>query len=409
MTGAGRREPARSVLIQVALVVTLIALFASLVPALLDLTMRGIVFENVGITDLGRDLLGVSALEQGGTPYQQIDDLIAQYGSPDLPLSGPPRLSGWVVHPPLALAGARVLLDGYGSGAELVGRRLSAAAVVGLALAVVVVLRRRKPSWTAPAAIAMLVWVPTLTDIVWIQGNAIAGLGLLAVAVLDGQGRRKTARLILGLLVAWKPWLAVFALALPRSSSVLRDLIVVAGTAGLATVAVLPWVGGFDSLWAWVSEALPGNMVEARTTGSNLSWTSAIGSGTATIVYLGAILAIPIVRRWLPRELWLLLPVWVATAMAPFVWDHYWLALAPVVWLVLSGAQSDQRIPAFGWMCLAVLPVALSSLGQPGLENRVLPMVLAGVVLLLGSVLIDRRGVPFSPAGETDGLGIIHD
>ncbi len=379
-----------SVVTQVGLVVILFALLVALVPALADLAIRGAVYQNVGITDLGRDLLGVSAIEQGGTPYQQIGDLIEQYGSPDLPLSGPPRLSGWVVHPPLALAGARALAIAFGSGAELAGRRLGVVAVIALTIATILVLRRRRPSWTIPAALAMLVWVPTLTDTIWIQGNAIAGLGLLGVALLDGRGRRIAALIILGLLVAWKPWLAIFALALRRSTSVLKDVAAVGLTAAVATLAILPFVGGFESLWTWIAEAMPGNAEEARTTPSNLSWTSFAGSGLATSIYLGAAIGIPIVRRRLPRQLWPLLPVWVATALAPFVWDHYWLALAPLVWLVMSEAQADLRVPAFGWTSFAVLPVALSLLGQPGLENRVLPMVLGCATLFLG-VVVDRR------------------
>jgi len=190
--------------------------------------------------------------------------------------------------------------------------------------------------------------------------------------------------------------LAVFALALPRSTSVVKDVAVVAGTAALATLAVLPFVGGFYSLWAWITEALPGNTAEARDTPSNLSWISSAGPGLATLVYLGAALAIPMIRRRFPREIWLLLPVWVATALAPFVWDHYWLALAPVVWFVVSRVKSDLRLPAFSWIGLAVLPMALSRLGQPGLENRVVPMVLAGASLCVGvvgsSLFIRLRG-----------------
>jgi len=272
-----------------------------------------------------------------------------------------------------------------------VGRRLGALAVVALTVAIILSLLRRKPAWTIPVAIATLVWVPTFTDTVWIQGNALAGLGLLVVALLDGKDLRTIARVGLGLLVAWKPWLAVFALALPRSTSLMKDLALVAGTAVVVTLAALPFVGGFDTLWVWITEALPGNTVEARDISSNLSWTSPLSPGLATLVYLGAASAIPMIRRRLSRGLWLLFPVGVATALAPFVWDHYWLALAPVVWLVVSEAEVDLRLPAFAWIALAVLPVALSSLGYPGVEYRRLPLMIAGAVLLLGSAVIAGR------------------
>jgi len=378
-------------IIRLGLLIVLFVLLVAQIPPLVDLTVRGVVYENQGITDLGRDLLGVKAVEQGGIPYRTVGDLVSEYGPAEQPLSGPPRLSGWVVHPPLALAGARALLTVFGADAELAGRRLGATAVMALTFAIIAVLRRRKPSWAFPVAIATLVWVPTFTDTIWIQGNALAGLGLLSVAFLDGRGRRIAAQITLGLLVAWKPWLAVFALALPRSSSVVKDIAVVAGTAAVATLAVLPFVGGFEALWVWISEAIPGNAVEARDTPSNLSWTSSLSPGLVTIIYLGAASAVPLIRRRLPRDLWFLLPVWVATALAPFVWDHYWLAVAPVVWLVMSGAQSDLRLPALAWISLAALPVALTRLGLPGLEYRVLPMVLAGASLLLGSALVTGR------------------
>ena len=86
------------------MLVVLVVALAAQIPVLVDLAGEGVVYENLGITDLGRDLLGVSAIEQGGMPYRQLRDLIREYGTPDLPLSGQPRLSGWVVHPPLALA-----------------------------------------------------------------------------------------------------------------------------------------------------------------------------------------------------------------------------------------------------------------------------------------------------------------
>lgn len=386
-----RRQLTPSVVIRLGLVMLLVVLLLELIPALMDLLGGGVVYEAVGITDLGRDLLGVSALEQGGIPYQQMGDLIEDYGPPHLPLSGPPGLKGWVVHPPLALAGARALLAIYGPDAELAGRRLGALAVVALTIAIIVILRRRKPAWTIPVAIATLLWVPTFTDTVWIQGNAVAGLGLLAVALLDGNDRRIVARILLGLLVAWKPWLAIFALALPQSSSVVKDVAVVAGTAAVATLAALPFVGGFDSLRAWITEAMPGNVVEARDISSNLSWTFPLSPGLATLIYIGAASAIPIIRRGLPRELWLLLPLGVATTLAPFVWDHYWLALAPVVWLIASEAEVNLSLPAFLWIALAVLPVALSGLGYPGVEYRGRPMFLAGAALFLGSAVVVQR------------------
>ncbi len=393
-----RRHPAGPVVIQSGMIILLVILLVTRIPALLDLTVHGIAYESVGITDLGRDLLGVAALEARGSPYQQIGDLMERYGSPDLPLSTEPRPTGWVVHPPFALAGARALLAAFGSNAELVARRLGALAVVALTLAIMILLRRRKPLWAIPGALATLVWAPTFTDTVWIQGNALAGLGLLAVALLDAGDRRMIARVVLGLLVAWKPWLAVFALALPKGSSVLKDLAVVGGTAAAATLAALPFVGGFDTLWAWISEALPGNTMEARNTPSNLSWTSPLSPGLATLVYLGAACAIPIIRRRMSRQLWLLLPVGVATALGPFVWDHYWLAFAPVVWLVVSEADVDLRLPAFAWIGLAVLPVALSSLGLAGMEHRALPMVLSGAILWLGSAVVTRQAGLGNPA-----------
>ena len=388
----GGRRRASSTAVRLAVPAALIALLVAQAPVLMDLTLRGVVYENQGITDLGRDLLGVSVVEQGGIPYRQIGDLISEFEAPDLPLSGPPRLSGWVVHPPLALAGARVLLAVSGSEAETAGRRLGVFFTLGLAVAIVVILTRRKPAWAIAVGLATLVWVPTFTDTIWIQGNAFAGLGLLTVVLLDGSGRRTIGRIVLGLLVAWKPWLAVFALALPGSSSVLKDLAWVAATAVVATLASLPFVGGLDALWAWITEALPGNAVEARETPSNLSWTSFAGSGVATLIYVGVAGADPADQTETA-----------SSALATLAGRHRHspgsVCVGPLLACSRSGGLAcrewsssiDLRIPVFAWIGLAILPVALSRLGLAGMENRVLPMVLAGAVLLLGTVVVARR------------------
>ena len=375
--------------------ILLVGILVAHVPTLSDLVTDGVVYQDQGITDLGRDLLGAKVVDKGGMPYRQIGQLLADHQSPDLPLSASPRPSGWVIHPPLALAGARGLADLGGADAEMAARRIGAGAVVVLAAAIAAMLWRPRRSWVLAAVLVMLVWTPTFTDTVWIQNNALAGLGLLAVVALDDIGRRPAALVVLGFLSAWKPWLTVFALALPRSTSTLRDVAGVVGTAVLVTFAALPFVGGLDSLVAWTTQALPGNIVEARATPPNLSWTKPLPSAIASGLYLLAAASIPFVKKKLPPNCHLLLPTLVATTVAPFVWDHYWLAIAPVVWFTFVRCEADLRAPIGAWAALAVVPVALTVVGASGLESRLLPMALSGVAILF-AILIAAKPAPIA-------------
>jgi hypothetical protein len=63
---ANPNRPDWSRVIRVGSLVVLVAILVTLFPVLIDLTVSGVVYENQGITDLGRDLLGVAAIERGG-------------------------------------------------------------------------------------------------------------------------------------------------------------------------------------------------------------------------------------------------------------------------------------------------------------------------------------------------------
>jgi hypothetical protein len=87
---------------------------------------RGMNFPDLGITDLGRDLVGAHAVETGGSPYGQLGDLNTRFGAIDVAQAGKTRETGWVVHPPLAIASARFLLNVFGvRHAEIMARRIS--------------------------------------------------------------------------------------------------------------------------------------------------------------------------------------------------------------------------------------------------------------------------------------------
>ncbi len=384
--------------------VVVIVVVALRLPVLAKLLGPGVVYVNQGITDFGRDLVGARAVEVGGSPYGSLGDLYDRYGAVDLPQSGPPRETGWVVHPPVAIAGARLLLTLAGlEQAELVARRLGAVGVGLLLVALFALFQGTSKTLAGVVAATLVMWVPTFTDLLWIQDNGVAGLLLLGVLWLDHVQRRSLALLLLGLLVAWKPWLAVFALGLPRSSSALKDLSAVAVTAIGATLLVLPFVGGWETLRIWVVDALPGNVVEARDTPSNISWTSFLTASAASVLYVIAVVGAALGRRFVDRDLWPLVAGLPAVTVAPFVWDHYWLAIVPAFAWAASAHPERLRSSFQLALGLAVIPVALDVFGLPGLENRGLPMALAPVPIAAGLALLvrDRRAGRRSGPVET--------
>ncbi|MGA7280200.1 MAG: hypothetical protein WBZ40_00310 [Acidimicrobiia bacterium] len=171
-----------------------------------------------------------------------------------------------------------------------------------------------------------------ISDAFWVQGAALLGLALVVALALERGEMRGVALLLLGLLVAWRPWLAPLAVALPNSRSAFRDAVMVWLTAVLATVVVLPVLGGWHVLGSWLFDALPGNLAYYGPYPWNFSVIGRhLPAVMATGVFGVATLAAGKIRHmWEPEDR-LLLAVLVIVLFAPLFWAQYWLALSPIV------------------------------------------------------------------------------
>ncbi|MGC2240472.1 MAG: hypothetical protein WA726_06505 [Acidimicrobiia bacterium] len=283
------------------------------------------------ITDFGRDLLGASAASHGANPYEQIGALAA--GAPRLSIgTGADDL--WVVHSPVALFLAWVWL-------RLVGPVLAAptadflqgTAMVALVAGLGYRMSQRASRWHGLLwAGALCLSLGFVSDAFWVQGAALLGLGLVVALALERGGMRGVALVLLGLLVAWRPWLAPLAVALPNSRSAFRDAVTVWLTAVLATLVVLPVLGGWHILGSWLFDALPGNLDYYGPYPWNFSVIGRhLPAVMATAVFGVATLAAGKIRHmWEPEDR-LLLAVLVIVLFAPLFWAQYWLALSPIV------------------------------------------------------------------------------
>lgn len=348
------------------------------------------------VSDLGRDLLGAGAVADGQIPYQRLGELVD--GLPD-------RWSDqWVAHSPLSIAVARGLASLEPEAPELLARWL------GLLGLVVLTCWLARGKWTAAfflgAAWAAWTWFPTLADLYWVQTASVAALALAGALVLDRREARPAALALLGLIVAWKPWMMVFAAFLPRSRSVWRDVTVVAGWAIVFTLVVLPWAGGTAALWSWITEALPANLVVSKQTyGGGYGFTGLLSSGWASAAYGLVVILCLLGRRRLPRTAWPTLAAAAHLVAAPLVWDHYWLAVLPaVLWPVWTRtAPPVLRVAVAAWLGI---PVALSVLAlgsPPGLRSAIgMGLGLSSAVLAWGLL---ATGV-MRPGGATGRAGV---
>ncbi|MFQ5968607.1 MAG: glycosyltransferase 87 family protein, partial [Acidimicrobiia bacterium] len=273
----------------------------------------------VPATDFRRDLEGALAIERGEVPYQRLGEINPEQ------FAETSAADWWVAHSPAALAHARVLLAVVGyEGANTLMRVLSLFGGFGLAGALAYLLRDRKGLALTVGA-AVLLSRPLGLDVRWGQALSLVGLGLLGVLLLVRSERVGWAKVLLGLLAAWKVWPIVFALFLPRRGSRLPDFVHVAAIATFINLAVLPYVGGASSLWSWVGVALPGNL--ARSLPESISVAGLIGMPppAATLLFLFGLA----VGLWVGSRLeveWQ--PVTGALAyfvFAPLVWDFYWM------------------------------------------------------------------------------------
>ncbi|HLF41906.1 MAG TPA: hypothetical protein VJA46_00095 [Acidimicrobiia bacterium] len=367
MVLARRIGSTEAILSVVALVVIVLGLMSTWQALFLDAPYP------ISITDFGRDLLGARAAQVGVNPYQTVGEL--SLALPDWPVQ-PEAADLWVAHSPLSLALARGWLTVIGSElAESIADFVQGISLVILLGWVWIFGNRTGSGWHGLLlASATALTLGFRLDAFWIQGASFLAMGVALVLLLDQNGRRNIALLILGVLVAWRPWVAPLALFLPGSRSSVKDGAQVALIATIATVLVLPWVGGWEAMTAWVSSALPENLDYYVVHGSNLSFTgSVLPVGIASVLYLAAGVLVASQRTRWPNESWPLLGAVVILTFTPLIWPHYWLALiAVVIWL------AKER--SFHWALLVLLVTAWPLTEPPGVTSKMMSFL--GVLLL---------------------------
>ena len=350
------------------------------------------------MTDLGRDLVAGQAVNNGVNPYQQMAAL--QEEMPELQVSESAE-DFWVAHSPLSIALARLIFNVAGDSAIDVGRIGGTAGVIAL-LAWVLMgsgTRRVSPARMVSAgALAMSIGIES--DIVWVQGAGLLGLLLGAVVYLCHSERRALALAVMGFAVAWKPWCAPIALFLPgRRMS--RDVAGIATVALLLTVVAAPFIGGWDSMRSWVTEAIPANTDAYLRYEWNVSLTGPyLGVFVGLLFFACVVLACFLIRQRLTDVDRLRLGSIVILGFFPIVWVHYWTALS----LLTLGQRESERL-AVG---IAFLFMATPLVGT----NPIATKIGAGAAFLtvVALLLFDRSGdgtVSAESKGSYVGLGLL--
>ena len=269
-------------------------------------------------TDFGRDLVGAQLAQDDIVPYQE------------LRVDGQQTGAHWVAHSPFAIAVALAWLNAAGPvGAELAAYVIEFAALMALGW-FTVFSGRSVGERMALAGVfgAALLSMGARSDLFWLQGAAIVGLGLAAVYHFDRTGRRALGLILLGALVAWRPWVAPLALFLPGGKSPWRDLYPVALTATLLTLFSLPFLGGWEALRTWIGEALPSNAAFYQTYPWNQSLVGPwLPPWLAIAVYIAGLALVARSRERIQREGWPMAAAASVLTLTPLVWSQYWIAL----------------------------------------------------------------------------------
>ena len=300
-----------------------------------------------GPTDLAPDIFGAIAVARGETPYQQVFRIDE---------TAPESVrSHWVTHSPATLAAVLGMLG-------LVGERESVddvALMLGVIVWGVVMIAaiRRKDEFSILACLGAVATVSFAHTVYSIQNGVAFAAGMTMVLVLDRVGPRLLALILLGVLVALKPWLAPVAACLPGSRSAFRDLLTVALTACVTTLSVLPALGGAGVLGDWLTNALPANVMEFRTWRNTLSLTGALSStGAAAVLALAMGAVMPAARRLLPRCSWPMLGWYGAIVLPPLAWPDYLVDLAPLLIYAVVYCPTPLRRAPLAIAAITILP-----------------------------------------------------
>lgn len=328
----------------------------------------------VPVTDLGRDVIGAHGAAAGVAPYQRLGELSSYV--PDY-IEVHEASSYPVAHPPLAIAVAWGLSAVAGPAIETVVRLMSWFALGFVATWLGLFVASRLTAWHGVAVAGGVAMSLGLAPDIWyLNGGAIAATALIAVFELERSRFRLVGLLLLGLLVAWKPWLAPLACFLPHRRRALFDLSVVASIAVTANLIGAMGIGGVTLFFEWVRVAVPLNLAEETKSAWNLSLIGGfIPSRLSGLVFMGACLIGLAATRFVRRDRWLLLAVVVIAVASPLMWHTYWLTMAPL--LVLGFRRSSI---ASLLLVLLLLSDPLARLGPATMQMFVVGVV--GVVLV---------------------------
>lgn len=343
---------------------------------------------SVAITDFGRDIAAARAVDHGINPYQRLGDL--SDAIPELAVATKVERQ-WVAHSPLSIAAARAAWMLLGDRAEEVGK-------FGVILATVLLVsgiasRGLRSTHSIPwfgLSAAVLISIGVEADLHWIQAASLHALLLGVVLWADRSKKHGIALLLLGVVVAWRPWCWPLALFLPESKRPIRDGVAVAAVAGAATLAVLPVVGGLPSLVRWLTLALPENASQYLADDWNLAltgmlWPAGAVVAVATVLYLGLVSSRQGEPSLRPR-----IGALTTLLLLPLVWSHYWLGL--LTFLLPERTSRDAQPLLLG---LAYLAMAVTFVGWSA------PAARAGAVLALGllvlAMVIEMPGKGWSP------------
>lgn len=334
----------------------------------------------VPLSDFGRDLLGADAVRIGVSPYQRVGDLVTVVPGWDLL---PQAYDHWVAHPPFAIAIARAWSFVFGVHSESAFRILSWFSFGFVAATLGLYARERYSKlggFIVAAAVVLAGGLPP--DIWYLHGASIAAMGLVGVMALESGERRWLSLVVLGLLVAWRPWLAPLALFLPHRRRVFTDLFIIGGTAAGATLLAAGWLGGGAVLMDWFREALPGNFADVHWWSLNLSLVgSMVPARISSIVFVVASVAAAFAASFVPRNRWWAVGFVVVCLFSPLVWPQYLLNLMPLMVVGLAG----------GAFVPLVVVLLLLSVGVSGVSPQVAQLSLILVVFYMLYTLLPRR------------------
>lgn len=338
--------------------------------------------DSIPITDFGRDLLGADAVRGRLDPYQTVGELAPLVPGWELP---PEANDHWVAHSPLAIVFAAGWSSLFGASSEAAFEVVSWVSLLLVLTWLTARMSELYSIWGGLAVAAATAMSFGLAAEMWYLGGAsLAALGLIGAYELEGSRRRLPALALLGVLIAWRPWLLPVAFFLPNRRSLWRDIAAIGGVAIILTSSSAWWMGGYQIVLNWISTALPGNLEQVRPWPLNMSILGGVGQPEVSFLIFGGVLvAFLAVSRFVDRSRWWLLAVMAVLVGSPVVWPQYWLNLTPLIAVGLGSAS----------LVILVFALLLLSGGIAGASASIAQVSVVVFCVIAGVVAI--RSHPF--------------